>query len=78
MPVSLFQSRRFWTFILATLSAGVLLVVELQWPASLEMAKVAVDLVGKLALILIAAFTVDDTVKSWIAYRMAVIQRTIK
>ena len=64
------KSRALWTAIVDAVFTIALIVVGVQWPASVEFVKALIVPLQLVAAALIAAFTVEDTVKLWAAVRM--------
>ena len=59
----IWKSRALWTAIIDALFSIALIIVGIQFPASLETVKALIVPLQLVAAALIAAFTVDDTVK---------------
>jgi len=59
------KSRAFWTAVLDALISLVLVVIGLRWPEYKDLAITVITIIQPVALMLIAAFTVDDAKKAW-------------
>lgn len=59
------QSRRFWTMVISIVVALVLYFVGKYAGAYIEDVRFVIDLITPLALMLIAAFTIDDIATAW-------------
>lgn len=68
--MDLLHSRRFWTLIVdAVISIGLLFVGRYVSPADQELIKFVVAALQPVVAVVIAAYTVDDTVKAFLASR---------
>lgn len=63
------KSRAFWTAIVDAIISIGLVIIGIQWPAYKDLATQIIGFIQPVILLLIAAFTVDDTVKTWAMVR---------
>ena len=61
------QSRRFWTMVISVVAALVLYFVGKYAGDYVPDVRFVIDLITPLALMLIAAFTIDDIANAWTA-----------